>query len=156
MLLDKHSSESKLSTLKKSDKKVYELVTKQYEGLRSCEKYHEDLFGALRQTDSRVCELITKEYERQQNTLQLIAAENRCSKAVLAALGSVVQNKTAEGFAGTRRFHGGCDVVDDIERLAVVRAKEAFGAQYANVQPHSGSQANQIVLTALLEKAIRY
>ncbi len=113
--------------------------------------YHEDIFSALKEQDSRVYELITKEYERLQSTLQLIAAENQCSRAVLAALGSVVQNKTSEGFPGAR-YHGGCEIVDDVERLAVARAKEAFGAQYANVQPHSGSGANQIVLAAILDK----
>jgi len=116
-----------------------------------CEEYHEGKFGVLKETDKEVYELITKEYERLENTLQLIAAENQCSRAVLAALGSVVQNKTAEGFPGAR-LHGGCEVVDDVERLAASRAKEAFGAQYANVQPHSGTQANQIILTALLER----
>ncbi len=113
--------------------------------------YHEDIFSALKEQDSRVYELITKEYERLQSTLQLVAAANQCSKAVLAALGSVVQNKTSEGFPGAR-CHGGCEIVDDVERLAVARAKEAFGAQYADVQPHSGSQANQIVLAAILDK----
>jgi len=115
------------------------------------EKYHEREFGALKEADAQVYELITMEHERLQNSIELVAAENQCSQAVLAALGSVVQNKTAEGFPGAR-FHGGCEVVDDIERLAVARAKKAFGAQYANVQPHSGTQANQIVLTALLER----
>ncbi len=118
---------------------------------RSFEDYHEGEFGVLKEADREVYELITREYERQRNTLQLVAAENQCSRAVLAALGSVVQNKTAEGFPGAR-YHGGCEVVDDIERLAVGRAKEAFGAQYANVQPHCGTGANQIVLTALLER----
>ncbi|MHC4532715.1 MAG: serine hydroxymethyltransferase, partial [Planctomycetota bacterium] len=98
----------------------------------------------------RIYELITKEYERLQGTLQLVAAENQCSRAVLAALGSVIQNKTTEGFPGAR-YHGGCEIVDEVERLAVARAKEAFGAQYVNVQPHSGSQANQICLAAILE-----
>ncbi len=115
----------------------------------SCEQYHEGIFSALKEADGEVYELIRREYERLQNSIQLLAAENRCSPAVLAALGSVVQNKTAEGFVGAR-LHGGCEVVDDVERLAVARAKEAFGAKYANVQPHSGTQANQIVLTALL------
>jgi len=115
------------------------------------EEYHKGIFGALKKSDGQVYELIAKEYERVQNTLQLIAAENRCSRAVLAALGSVVQNKTAEGFAGAR-YHGGCEVVDQIERLAQSRAKEAFGAQYANMQPHSGSQANQIIFTAMMER----
>ncbi len=113
--------------------------------------YHENIFSALKEQDSRVYELITKEYERLQGTLQLIAAENQCSRAVLAALGSVVQNKTSEGFPGAR-YHGGCEIVDDVERLAVARAKEAFGARYANVQPHSGSGANQIVLAAILDR----
>jgi glycine hydroxymethyltransferase len=116
-----------------------------------CEEYHEGIFGALEKADAEVYELIVKEHERLQGTLQLVAAENRCSRAVLAALGSVVQNKTAEGFPGMR-LHSGCEVVDDIERVAVARAKEAFGAQYANVQPHSGTAANLIVITALLEK----
>ena len=119
--------------------------------MRSFEDYHEGIFSTLKRTDRQVYELITKEYERLQNTLQLIAAENQCSRAVLAALGSVVQNKTAEGFPGAR-FHGGCEVVDDVERLAVSRAKEAFCAKYANVQPHGGTGANQIVITALLER----
>ncbi|MHC4681049.1 MAG: serine hydroxymethyltransferase, partial [Planctomycetota bacterium] len=109
------------------------------------------MFCALKEQDSEIYEFISKEYERLQNSLQLIAAENRCSRAVLAALGSVLQNKTTEGFPGAR-YHGGCEVVDDVERLAVARAKETFGAQYANVQPHSGTAANQIVLTALLER----
>ena len=114
-------------------------------------EYHEGLFNALKRQDKQVYELITKEYERLQNSLELLAAENQCSRAVLAALGSVVQNKTAEGFPGAR-LHGGCEVVDDVERLAASRAKEAFDAQYANVQPHSGTQANQIILTAVLER----
>jgi glycine hydroxymethyltransferase len=117
----------------------------------SCQAFHEDIFKALKENDSRVYELIAKEYERQQSTLQLIAAENQCSRAVLAALGSVVQNKTTEGFPGDR-YHGGCEFIDDMEKLAAARAREAFGAQYANVQPHSGTAANQIVLTAILEK----
>ncbi|GAH27858.1 unnamed protein product, partial [marine sediment metagenome] len=115
----------------------------------SCKGYHEGIFSALKEADGEVYELIRREYERLQNSIQLVAAENRCSPAVLAALGSVVQNKTAEGFVGAR-MHGGCEVVDDVEALAVARAKKAFGAKYANVQPHSGTQANQIVLTALL------
>jgi glycine hydroxymethyltransferase len=118
--------------------------------VQSSEEYHKNIFGALEEADFEVYRLITKEYERRQNTLQLIAAENQCSKAVLAALGSVLQNKTAEGFSKAR-LHGGCCVVDEIEDLAVARAKQAFGARYANVQPHSGTTANQIVLTALLE-----
>ena len=120
----------------------------------SSQEYHESIFGALKEQDGQIYDLITREYERLQNSLQLIAAENQCSKAVLAALGSAVQNKTTEGFPGAR-FHGGCEFVDEIERLAADRAKETFGAQYANVQPHSGTAANQIVLTALLERGDR-
>jgi len=120
----------------------------------SSQEYHEGILGALKEQDEQIYDLVTREYERLQNSLQLIAAENQCSRAVLAALGSVVQNKTTEGFPGAR-FHGGCEFVDDIERLAADRAKETFGAQYANVQPHSGTGANQIVLTALLERGDR-
>jgi glycine hydroxymethyltransferase len=118
------------------------------------EQYHRDLSGILEAADREVYQLLAKEYDRQQNTLQLIAAENQCSRAVLAALGSVVQNKTTEGFAGAR-FHGGCEVVDCLETLAISRAREVFKARYANVQPHSGTGANQIVITALLEKGDR-
>lgn len=117
----------------------------------SSQEYHEGIFSALKEQDTQVYQLIEREYERLQDNLQLIAAENQCSRAVLAALGSVVQNKTTEGFPGAR-YHGGCEVVDEVERLAAARAKETFGAQYANVQPHSGTAANQIVLTALLER----
>jgi len=118
--------------------------------VQSSAEYHKGIFSALEEADKEVCQLITKEYERRQNTLQLGAAENQCSMAVLAALGSVVQNKTAEGFPGAR-LHGGCKVIDEAEGLAVARAKEAFGAKYANVQPHSGTTANQIIITSLLE-----
>src|SRR4030042_6165611 len=118
--------------------------------MMSFEEYHKGQFGALRETDAPVYELIKREYERLQNNIELLAAENQCSRAVLAALGSVVQNKTAEGFPGAR-FHGGCEVIDDVESLAIARAKDAFGARYANVQPHSGTGANHIVITAVLE-----
>jgi glycine hydroxymethyltransferase len=122
-----------------------------FPGKLSSQAFHEDIFSTLKDNDSRVYELITKEYERLQSTLQLIAAEGQCSRAVLAALGSVIQNKTTEGFPGSR-YHGGCEIVDEVERLAAARAREAFGAKYANVQPHSGTGANQIILTAILEK----
>ncbi len=117
----------------------------------SFEEYHNGQFSDLREADVRVYELIAAEYGRLQNNIELLAAENQCSRAVLAAMGSVVQNKTAEGFPGARH-HGGCEVIDDVERLAIARAKEAFGAQYADVQPHSGTGANHIVITAVLEK----
>jgi glycine hydroxymethyltransferase len=117
----------------------------------SSQQYHKDIFNALKEQDEQIYKLIIREYERLHSTLQLIAAENQCSRAVLAALGSIIQNKTTEGFPGAR-FHGGCEVVDDIENIAAARARETFGAQYANVQPHSGTSANQIVITSLLEK----
>ncbi len=136
------------------DKPVYEAVEAANPKALNCEQYHQGLEGLLAAADEEVHRLLTKEYDRQQNTLQLIAAENQCSRAVLAALGSVVQNKTTEGFVGAR-FHGGCEVVDCLEALAISRAKEVFRAKYANVQPHSGTGANQIVITALLEKGDR-
>ena len=117
----------------------------------SSQAYHEGIFAALKEQDKQIYDLITREYERLQNTLQLIAAENQCSRSVLAALGSIVQNKTTEGFPRAR-YHGGCEVVDDMEELAAARARDTFGARYANVQPHSGTNANQIVLTAMLER----
>jgi glycine hydroxymethyltransferase len=133
---------------------LYEVIEPLSQKALSSEQYHRGLPSALEAADGEVHQLLTKEYDRQQNTLQLIAAENQCSRAVLAALGSVVQNKTTEGFVGAR-FHGGCEVVDCLEALAISRAKEAFQARYANVQPHSGTGANQIVMTALLEKGDR-
>jgi len=152
MLVDKDSGEGKSVTLKKTaSHKVEELISKETARLQGCLGYHRGVFGCLGEQDREVYELVVREYERLRNTIQLIAAENQCSRAVLAALGSIVQNKTTEGFPGAR-FHGGCEVVDDMERLAAARAKEAFRAQYVNVQPHSGSGANQIVLAGLLER----
>jgi len=116
----------------------------------SSDAYHEGLLAELVQSDSEIYKLIAGEYERLQNTIQLLAAENRCTRAVLAVLGSILQNKTSEGFPKAR-LHGGSGVMDEIEQLAIVRAKEAFAAQYANVQPHSGTTANQIAITAMLE-----
>jgi glycine hydroxymethyltransferase len=120
----------------------------------SPEAYHDGLPAALIQFDPEIHKLITKEYQRIQDSIQLLAAENQCSRAVLAALGSILQNKTSEGFPAAR-LHGGSGVMDEVEQLAVERAKRAFGAKYANVQPHSGTTANQIVLTALLDKGDR-
>jgi glycine hydroxymethyltransferase len=118
------------------------------------QQYHEGLFDTLKAVDGDVYRLVAREFERQRSTIQLIAAENQASRAVLAALGSIVQDKTTEGFAGAR-FHGGCEVVDEIEQLAAARAREAFGACYANVQPHSGTTANQIILSAILDAGDR-
>lgn len=120
-------------------------------GRKDFERYHNDILGELRESDIEVYELLRKEYERGRKSLQLLAAENDCSRAVLGCLGSVVQNKTAEGFFD-KRLHGGCGVIEEIEKTAVERAKGAFGAEYANVQAHSGTAANLIVVTAVLEQ----
>ncbi|MFE7133100.1 serine hydroxymethyltransferase [Streptomyces sp. NPDC057638] len=106
-------------------------------------------FGALRRQDPEVAEVILGEAARQARTLQLIAAENVTSPAVLAALGSPLANKYAEGYPGAR-FHGGCELVDTVERIAVERATALFGAEHANVQPHSGSSAVLAAYAALL------
>jgi glycine hydroxymethyltransferase len=100
--------------------------------------------------DTRVFELIAEERERQINGIELIASENFTSPQVMEAAGSVLTNKYAEGYPG-KRYYGGCEVVDKIEQLAIDRAKELFGAEYANVQPHSGSQANASVYHACLQ-----
>lgn len=100
--------------------------------------------------DPEVATAIRKETERQEYNLELIASENFVSEAVLEALGSVLTNKYAEGYPG-KRYYGGCHNVDIVEELAIERAKELFGAEHANVQPHSGSQANMAVYYAVLE-----
>jgi len=100
--------------------------------------------------DPELNELLRCELIRQQETLELIASENFASRAVLEATGSVLTNKYAEGTPG-HRYYGGCDVVDQVEQLAIDRCKEVFGAEHANVQPHSGSSANLAALFALLE-----
>ena len=101
--------------------------------------------------DKRIFQLIENEKERQTNGIELIASENFVSQQVMNAAGSVLTNKYAEGFPG-RRYYGGCEVVDQVERLAIDRAKELFGVEYANVQPHSGSQANAAVMLAVLNR----
>jgi glycine hydroxymethyltransferase len=106
--------------------------------------------SALKNTDPEIFKAINKEFERQQNNLELIASENITSRAVLEAQGSVLTNKYAEGYPA-KRWYGGCEYVDDAECLAVERAKKLFGADHANVQPHSGSQANMAVYFTLLE-----
>ncbi len=102
------------------------------------------------QRDQQVFDLIAEEKERQINGIELIASENFTSEAVMEAAGSVLTNKYAEGYPG-KRYYGGCEVVDQVEQLAIDRAKELFGAEYANVQPHSGSQANTAVFAACLK-----
>jgi glycine hydroxymethyltransferase len=104
----------------------------------------------LKKTDPEIERFIQYELERQTYQLELIASENIVSEAVLAAQGSILTNKYAEGYPG-RRYYGGCEYVDEIESLAVARAKEIFGAEYANVQPHSGSQANMAVYFSVLQ-----
>lgn len=99
--------------------------------------------------DEQIFELIEAEHQRQLNGLELIASENFTSDQVLEATGSILTNKYAEGYPG-KRYYGGCEVVDEVERVAIDRAKTLFGAEYANVQPHSGSQANTAVFAALL------
>ena len=104
----------------------------------------------LKQADPEVFSSLSKELERQQNVIELIASENIPSLAVLNAQGSVMTNKYAEGYPG-KRYYGGCEFVDVAEELALERVKKLFNCKYANVQPHSGSQANQAVLLALLQ-----
>ena len=108
-----------------------------------------DIFESLKQSDPEIYNAINAEKRRQQDKIELIASENFVTPAVLAAAGSVLTNKYAEGYPG-RRYYGGCEVVDVCENLAIERAKELFGCNYANVQPHSGSSANISVYFALL------
>ncbi|MCK9582923.1 MAG: serine hydroxymethyltransferase [Endomicrobiales bacterium] len=103
----------------------------------------------LEKQDKEVFSLIQSELERQRNTIELIASENHTSQAVMEAQGSVLTNKYAEGYPG-KRYYGGCEVVDTVENVAIERAKKLFGAEFVNVQPHSGTQANIAVYMALL------
>lgn len=103
-----------------------------------------------RKVDPMLADAIEKELGRQQNKIELIASENFTSRAVMAACGSVLTNKYAEGYPG-KRYYGGCEFVDVAEQLAIDRAKELFGAEHANVQPHSGAQANTAVYQALIK-----
>jgi glycine hydroxymethyltransferase len=105
---------------------------------------------ALKATDPEVAGAIANELERERTNLRLIASENYASPAVLAAIGSTMNNKYAEGYPG-RRYYGGCEFVDVTEQLAIDRAKELFGAEHANAQPHAGAQANMAVFGAFLE-----
>jgi glycine hydroxymethyltransferase len=104
----------------------------------------------LEQSDPEICSVIRQEARRQEDHVELIASENYASPAVLAAQGSLLTNKYAEGYPG-KRYYGGCEYVDIAENIAIARAKRLFGAPWANVQPHSGSQANQAVYTAVLK-----
>ena len=109
-----------------------------------------DLLKNLDVVDTEIQEAINKELSRQRDKLEMIASENIVSKAVMQAQGSVLTNKYAEGYPG-KRYYGGCEYVDVVEQLAIDRAKKLFGAEYANVQPHSGAQANTAVYYALLQ-----
>ena len=108
------------------------------------------LTGTLASVDAEVDAAIARELDRQQSTLEMIASENFAPTAVMAAQGSVLTNKYAEGYPG-KRYYGGCEHVDVIEQLAIDRVKALFGAEHANVQPHSGAQANAAAMFALLD-----
>jgi len=105
--------------------------------------------------DNKVFDLIEKERQRQLNGIELIASENFVSEQVMEAMGSVMTNKYAEGYPG-KRYYGGCEVVDETEQLAIDRIKEIYGAEYANVQPHSGAQANMAVFFACLKPGDKF
>ncbi|MBR4074775.1 MAG: serine hydroxymethyltransferase, partial [Firmicutes bacterium] len=107
-------------------------------------------FSEIMKFDPQVAEAIQNEITRQSEHLELIASENWVSKAVLEAMGSPLTNKYAEGYPG-KRYYGGCHCVDVVENLAIERAKELYGCDYANVQPHSGAQANMAVFFAVLK-----
>ena len=109
-----------------------------------------NLMDDLAKVDPEISAAIDKELGRQRSKLEMIASENIVSKAVMQAQGSVLTNKYAEGYPG-KRYYGGCEYVDVAEQLAIDRAKKLFGAEYANVQPHSGAQANTAVYFALLQ-----
>ena len=111
------------------------------------ETYYGPSFAALVDSDPQIAALLVSELDRQRAGLQLIASENQTSPAVLAALGSTLSNKYAEGYPD-KRYYGGCSEVDKVEKLAIERAKALFGADHANVQPHSGASANQAVYGA--------
>src|SRR5438132_1654841 len=104
----------------------------------------------LTELDPAIADAVDAELRRQQSTLEMIASENFAPQAVLEAQGSVLTNKYAEGYPG-RRYYGGCEHVDVVEQLAIDRVKALFGAEYANVQPHSGAQANASVMHALIK-----
>lgn len=112
-------------------------------------------FSEVKNYDPEVADAMQDELSRQRNNLELIASENLVSKAVMAAMGSHLTNKYAEGYPG-KRYYGGCEFVDVVENLARERAKELFGCEYVNVQPHSGAQANMAVFFAVLNPGDTY
>jgi glycine hydroxymethyltransferase len=105
------------------------------------EKYYGPNFSALEKGDPEIAAVVISELTRQRNDLQLIASENFTSPSVLAAMGSTLSNKYAEGYPG-KRYYGGCEEVDKVEVIGIARAKELFDAEHANLQPHSGASAN--------------
>src|SRR5215216_45376 len=107
------------------------------------------------QKDQQVFDIIKKELERQRNGIELIASENFTSLQVMQAMGNVMTNKYAEGYPG-RRYYGGCEFVDQTEQLAIDRLKQIFNCQYANVQPHSGAQANGAVFLAVMKPGEKF
>ena len=107
-------------------------------------------FSEVKKVDSEVYDSMMRELDRQEHNIELIASENFVSPAVMQAMGSHLTNKYAEGYPG-KRYYGGCEFVDEVEDLARDRAKKLFGAEHANVQPHSGAQANTAVYFAMLE-----
>src|SRR5690242_15423772 len=109
-----------------------------------------DRRASLAQVDPAIAALIRREVERQEHGLELIASENFVSLAVLEAMGSALTNKYAEGLP-KKRYYGGCEVVDEVEQLAIDRAKQLFGADHANVQPHAGAQANMAAFFAVMK-----
>src|SRR5215212_10422197 len=106
--------------------------------------------AGVAEIDPQIADLLGQELERQRRQIELIASENFTWPSVLEAMGSTPTNKYAEGYPG-KRYYGGCEVVDDIEQTAIDRAKELFGAEHANVQPHSGAQANMAVYLAAIQ-----
>ena len=107
-------------------------------------------FDEIQKVDPEIAKAIDDELQRQNSHIELIASENWVSKAVMAAMGSPLTNKYAEGYPG-KRYYGGCENVDVVETLAIERAKKLFGCDYANVQPHSGAQANMACFFAMME-----
>ena len=128
-------------------KNVYEIMFKALKNGGSNRMYSFDEVSTL---DPQIAEAMNAEIGRQNDNIELIASENIVSKAVMAAMGSPLTNKYAEGYPG-KRYYGGCEHVDVVEQLAIDRAKELFGCEYANVQPHSGAQANMAVFFAIME-----
>ena len=110
--------------------------------------------GRLATSDPEIARLIDLEVDRERHGLELIASENFVSPAVLEAMGSPLTNKYAEGLPG-KRYYGGCEIVDQIEQIAIDRAKQLFGAEHANVQPHSGAQANYAAMSPFLKPGDR-